>query len=210
MKKDAFFMTRSVYDAIIVHARDGEPEEVCGILRGSGDLAFDLVRGKNVAPDPVMDYVIDAQTLLRQFDFEEDGDEMVGVYHSHPVSPAYPSGSDAWSAHYPDAVYIICSLENDQPLSGRDPVVRAFQFREHDVALDVTELCLELDFDETRPGRFSFYQAQNEPLPPALDQHCSAIPRPFYIVFETSENEGKTTISRVVSIVERDVQIRDR
>ncbi len=135
---------------------------------------------------------------------------MVGVYHSHPVSPAYPSASDAWSAHYPDAIYVICSLENDQTLPEGGPVVRAFQLQEHDVPVDVTELRLELDFDETRPGRFAFYQAQNEPLPAALEQLCSAIPRPFYIVFEIIENEGKTFTSRVVSIMERGVQIRPR
>ena len=27
-------LTRTVYDGIIAHAREGKPEEICGILRG--------------------------------------------------------------------------------------------------------------------------------------------------------------------------------
>jgi proteasome lid subunit RPN8/RPN11 len=197
-----FYLTKAVFDEIIAHAREGKPQEVCGILRGRGNSAFELVRGRNVAPDPVMDYVIDSQTLLRQFDFEEGGDEMVAVYHSHPVSPAYPSGSDAWNAHYPDVVYIICSLEGDAA-----PDVRGYRLQDHDVSLAVADLKQELEFDETRPGRFALYQAEDAPLPPQLDPACAGIPKPFYIVFEIPDKVSKKLISRVVSVIECDIQV---
>ena len=116
MDSETLFLTKAVKREIIAHAQEGKPEEVCGILWGRGARACGLVRGRNVAPDPIRDYEIDTQTLLRQFEFEEDGDEMVAIYHSHPVSPAYPSASDAWSAHYPDCAYIICSLKDDKAL----------------------------------------------------------------------------------------------
>jgi proteasome lid subunit RPN8/RPN11 len=194
-------MTEAVFREIVVHAREGKPQEVCGILRGRGNWAFELVRGRNVAPDPVNDYVIDAQTLLRQFDFEEEGDGMVAVYHSHPVSPAYPSASDAWSAHYPDIAYIICSLEDDEV-----QVVRAFRLQEHDLSLDLSVLRRELDFDETRPGRFAHYQAADEPLPSALDASRGQVPVPFYIVFEIPEKASKNITSRTVSVLEHQIQ----
>ena len=71
------------------------------------------------SPRSMENYEVDPQTLLRQFDFEEQGDEMMGIYHSHPVSVAYPSATDAWNAHYPECVYFICSLEHDTARSAR-------------------------------------------------------------------------------------------
>jgi proteasome lid subunit RPN8/RPN11 len=161
-----------------------------------------LVRGRNVAPDPIMDYVVDSQTLLRQFDFEEQGERMIAIYHSHPVSVAYPSASDAWNAYYPDSAHLICSLQDD-----RTPIIRAFRLPEHDVSLKVEELRETLPFDETRPGRFAFYQASDTPLPGVLRPTCASVPTPFYVVFEPSDEPGKNPSYRVVSIQERPIEI---
>ena len=50
---------------------------------------------------------------------EDDGKEMLAIYHSHTASPAYPSQTDINLATYPDAVYLIVSLaEDEQPLRG--------------------------------------------------------------------------------------------
>jgi proteasome lid subunit RPN8/RPN11 len=38
------------------------------------------------------------------------GETMMGIYHSHPRSPAYPSKSDVELAFYSDSVYFIVSL----------------------------------------------------------------------------------------------------
>lgn len=106
----------------MAHAREGWPDEVCGILSGKAGVATGLVRARNVAEDRRLNYTVDPQTLLRQFDFEEAGEELIAIYHSHPSSPAYPSATDARQATYPDAVYLICSL---QPLKA--PVVRGYR-----------------------------------------------------------------------------------
>jgi proteasome lid subunit RPN8/RPN11 len=200
MKPGVLFIAEAILDQVVEHARAGKPQEVCGIMRGRDERVVELVRGRNVAPDPVMDYVVDAQTLLRQFDFEEDGDEMTAIYHSHPVSPAYPSASDAWNAHYPDSAYLICSLENDAA-----PVVRAYRMFSHPTALDLNQLRATLDFDETRPGRFAFYQAADTPLPSVLQPTCSDLPVPFYIVFEMGGDSSKDLSPRVVSIQELEI-----
>jgi proteasome lid subunit RPN8/RPN11 len=114
-------LPRPIYQEIIAHAEQGAPTEVCGILAGVDGRATKLVRGRNEAANPVMDYWIDGQTLLKQFDFEDRGEAMIAVYHSHPVDEAYPSATDARNAFYPDAVYLICSL-----LDPGQPVVRGY------------------------------------------------------------------------------------
>lgn len=115
-------LPRSIYDEIIAHAQEGAPEEVCGILSGWDGVATEMIRGRNEATNRIMDYWVDGQTLLKQFDFEDRGEEMIAIYHSHPVDEAYPSATDARNAFYPDAVYIICSL-----LQPDQPVIRAYR-----------------------------------------------------------------------------------
>ncbi len=202
MDSETLFLTEAVYSEIIAHAREGKPEEVCGILWGRGARAYGLIRGRNIALDPIKDYEVDTQTLLRQFDFEENGEEMVAIYHSHPVSPAYPSASDAWSAHYPDCAYIICSLKDDEV-----PILRAFRLTPHDVPLELTALRAALDWEETRPGRFGYYQAADKPIHAVLRIPCAQVPAPFYIVFESFGKEGKNSVTRVVSILEYRIEI---
>lgn len=122
MNSATVILPRAVYEGIIAHAREGAPEEVCGIVAGRGAVATELARGRNEAADPLVDYWMDGQTLLRQFEFEDRGEEMIAIYHSHPCDEAYPSASDARHAFYPDAIYLICSLRDPQ-----QPVIRAFR-----------------------------------------------------------------------------------
>jgi proteasome lid subunit RPN8/RPN11 len=152
-------MPAAVWEEIVAHAREGKPHEVCGIVRGKGLLAHSAVRGQNIAAEKVENYEVDAQTLLLQFAFEDAGDEMVAIYHSHPVSVAYPSATDAWNAHYPECVYLICSLEHDEA-----PVLRAFRLTAQYEEIDVEALREALPFFETRPRLFAFYQPAGEAL----------------------------------------------
>ncbi|MEZ4639448.1 MAG: M67 family metallopeptidase [Caldilineaceae bacterium] len=110
-------------------------------------LLIEVIRAQNVAPEKIDNYEVDPQTLLRQFEFEEMGDRMLAIYHSHPVSEAYPSATDAWNANYPDTYYLICSLENDET-----PVLRAFHLLPDFDDLDVAALRETLPFYETAPA----------------------------------------------------------
>ena len=57
---------------------------------------------------------IDAQRRMR-----ERGEELFGIYHSHPHSPAQPSATDLEQAGYPEALYIIVSLNTKGVLEMR-------------------------------------------------------------------------------------------
>ena len=186
----------AVYAAIVAHAREGKPEEVCGIVRGRGLAAYEAIRGRNVAAERIENYEVDPQTLLRQFEFEEAGEEMMGIYHSHPVSVAYPSATDAWNAHYPESIYFICSLEFDDA-----PVIRAFKLTTHWSDLDVAALRRELAFYETRPHLFAYFQPAGQPLPAVLAALPEPPPAPFYVDYFTND-AGEVEEARLVSVVE--------
>ncbi|WP_240318879.1 desampylase [Halorussus rarus] len=115
----------SVRDEIVAHAREGAPEEVCGILagvreaRGEADRTRHRVESRhpaaNVAETPRTRYEIDPREQLDLLERIEDaGREVVGFYHSHPRGPAAPSATDAAQATWPDRSYVIVSLGNDE------------------------------------------------------------------------------------------------
>lgn len=115
------YLPQAIHAEIIAHSKEGKPEEICGLLRGRDNRAAELFRAENLAEDKVNNYTVDPKALLLQFHFEDQGDEMMGIYHSHPISVAYPSGTDAWNAYYPDSTYFICSLE-----FGHAPIMHTF------------------------------------------------------------------------------------
>ena len=198
---EAVKMPAAVYAAIVEHAREGKPEEICGIVRGRGLAAGEAVRGRNIAGERIENYEVDPETLLLQFAFEEEGGEMMGIYHSHPVSVAWPSATDAWNAHYPESIYFICSLEFDDA-----PEIRAFRMTPHWIELDIARLRRDLAFTEVRPHLFAYYQAAGAPVPALLQPIAASVPAPFYVDFYT-DDRGDVVDSRIVSIVEHPVQV---
>jgi [CysO sulfur-carrier protein]-S-L-cysteine hydrolase len=60
---------------------------------------------------------------------EERGEEIVGCWHSHTHTDAYPSTTDVEQAKwYPEWIYVIVSLRDG------DPVLRAYRIRDSDIA----------------------------------------------------------------------------
>lgn len=106
---------------IFAHARQGYPEEVCGLVAGRSGCAVVVYPGRNISPTPRVAYELDHETLARMIDFEDVGLELVAIYHSHPAGPEVPSATDIARAAYPDAVYLIVSLADPAR-----PVLRGF------------------------------------------------------------------------------------
>lgn len=196
------YLPQAAYAEIIAHARAGKPEEICGIVRGRGLVGYEVIRGRNVASERIENYEVDTQTLLKQFNFADPDDEMMGIYHSHPVSVAYPSATDAWNAHYPDSIYFICSLEYDEA-----PVIRAYRMTPYFLELDIPELRKVLNFYETRPHLFAYYQAPDQPIPAALNAATQEVSAPFYVVYHSAEPGAYE--ARVVALSEYVVAVSD-
>jgi proteasome lid subunit RPN8/RPN11 len=118
-------IARDLIEEILAHAREESPNECCGMIGGTDGQARTVYRATNAEASPLR-YSIDAK---EQFDLmrriEDTGEELVGIYHSHTRSPAYPSQTDVNLAGWPDAVYLIASLEDQG-----DPDVRGFWIRD--------------------------------------------------------------------------------
>ena len=69
----------------------------------------------------------------------EQQEELFAIYHSHPTAPAEPSATDLEMANYPDALYLIISLNTKGVLE-----MRGFRLNRHKVVSEV-ELLLKTD-----------------------------------------------------------------
>jgi proteasome lid subunit RPN8/RPN11 len=137
----------TIVQALIDHARAGYPNEACGLIVGDGvaaekgrALRFEPTR--NAAASPYR-YEIHPDDLYRLTVATDDADEAFwGIVHSHTHTPAVPSPTDIGLAFYPDALYVLVSLGEDEAEPGTGtPSVRAWRIVDravHEVALDVT------------------------------------------------------------------------
>lgn len=115
--------------AIVSHARQQFPNECCGLLVGRGSRSERVYRGTNVEPSPFT-YRFDPEEQFRFFrEIDALGMELLGIYHSHPCSPAYPSQTDVAQALYPDVAYVIVSLPSAHAPAA-EVEARAFRIRE--------------------------------------------------------------------------------
>jgi [CysO sulfur-carrier protein]-S-L-cysteine hydrolase len=115
-------LPEAMREEIIAHSRDHAPRECCGVIAGRDDGLTRLYRLTNLEQG-VDRYLIDDEELYRVYrEIEDGGDELLAIYHSHPVSVAYPSKTDLAFAFWPDSYYLICSLEHPE-----SPVIRAFR-----------------------------------------------------------------------------------
>jgi [CysO sulfur-carrier protein]-S-L-cysteine hydrolase len=103
---------QGVIEQIVAHARQDAPVEACGFLIGT--------EGRILRHYPVTN----AEGRNDHFTFEpneqlaayrtarQEGLGVVGVYHSHPASPAMPSAEDIRLARSSTLLHIIVSLMN--------------------------------------------------------------------------------------------------
>jgi proteasome lid subunit RPN8/RPN11 len=103
---------RKVFGQLLAHARRQPHRECCGILAGQDDVITRAFPAKNVAADPVRNYLIASKEFARlMVEFRERRLKFLGIYHSHPhwLDPNEPSPKDIALACHSEAVYFIVS-----------------------------------------------------------------------------------------------------
>lgn len=121
-------LDRATVDRLVQHAWSDHPYEVCGLLGLRPDGRVEHYPITN-AERSMTYYVMDGKEMLRAMRTIEDEGWGLVIYHSHSHTRAYPSRTDVELAAYPDAVYLIISLEDrDQPHMG------AFRIRDGEVS----------------------------------------------------------------------------
>lgn len=113
-------LPRRLVNIMLHHAQLSPSNEVCGLIGARAGVASQCYPVANVAGEPghlfQMDprAQIDAMRVMR-----ERGESLFAIYHSHPDSPPAPSETDLREAGYPDALYLIISLDTTGVLEMR-------------------------------------------------------------------------------------------
>lgn len=114
---------------LVAHAREEFPNECCGLLAGRDGRVERIFRGTNVDHSPYT-YMMDPKEQLVAFKaMEAEGMDLMGIYHSHTHTAAYPSKTDVARAYYPDAVYVIVSL-----LDPANPAVKGYRITDQKIS----------------------------------------------------------------------------
>ncbi len=106
---------------MVAHCYDGLPDEACGLLLGP--MADGVATGVITEARPCVNadasartYTVAPKDMLRAMRAAEAaGVEIVGVWHSHTHTTAYPSQTDVRQAVDPGWVYPIVSLRDGEP-----------------------------------------------------------------------------------------------
>ncbi len=111
-------LPKPVHDQMVAHCLSGLPEEACGLL--GGDLGTGEVTTcyptRNLAASATL-YTVDPKEHLRaDRDAESQGRSIIGVFHSHTHTEAYPSPTDVAQAPDPGWHYVLVSLRDIQPV----------------------------------------------------------------------------------------------
>lgn len=104
------------------------PNEACGLLAGRDGEPVRFFAMRNLDASPAS-YRLDPKEQLQVFDrMDEEGLELLGIFHTHTHSEAYPSETDRKLAFYPEALYLVMSLSDRER-----PDLRAFRIVEGEV-----------------------------------------------------------------------------
>jgi proteasome lid subunit RPN8/RPN11 len=113
---------------ILEHCLSSFPLEACGLLGGFADGGQGRVAAcypaTNAARSAKLYTVEPRDMLLADRAAEGAGLSLIGVWHSHTHTDAYPSPTDVAEAPDPEWHYVIVSLRD------AEPVLRSYRIRE--------------------------------------------------------------------------------
>ncbi len=98
---------------IVRHCIDEMPNEACGLLIGSGDIIHLVRSAQSQRPSPY-EFTMEPKDILT-IDQEADtkGLEIVGLYHSHTMTDAFPSPTDIAACPDDRWFHFLVSLKNE-------------------------------------------------------------------------------------------------
>jgi proteasome lid subunit RPN8/RPN11 len=112
------YLPKLVHDQMVAHCLTGLPDEACGLLGGDLETgaAVTCYPTRNLAASAKLYTVDPKEHLLADRDAEAAGMAIIGVFHSHTHTEAYPSPTDVSQAPDPDWHYVLVSLRDILPV----------------------------------------------------------------------------------------------
>ena len=129
---------RSIFKKIVDYSNSELPIEACGYLAGTGLIVKQFYPVRN-ADNSDEHFSFDPEEQFAVLDkSNQEGLELIAVFHSHPSTPARMSKEDIKLAQDPDIFYVIYSVKEGE--------LRAFKVGEDK---GITETVIEYPDNKT-------------------------------------------------------------
>ncbi|MBU0478137.1 M67 family metallopeptidase [bacterium] len=123
---------------MVQHCQKDYPNEACGILAGKDGKIERIYRMTNADKSSKTFFMGPKEQLKVMKEIRNVGLEMVGIYHSHPETEAYPSAYDVELAFYPEVSYVIVSLKDKNSPNIRSFKIEEGKITEEDLKIEAT------------------------------------------------------------------------
>ncbi len=108
------------------------PNEACGYLAGKDGVGLKLIPMTNVDHSPEH-FTMDAKEQFQAVkDARSEGLKLIGIYHTHPETPARPSNEDIKLAYDPNISYLITSMIDED--------IKSFKIKNGEVTKEPIEI----------------------------------------------------------------------
>jgi proteasome lid subunit RPN8/RPN11 len=113
-------LPRTLINELLTHAQHSPEEEVCGLIASRHGVPSRVYPVANIASERNHLFAMEPKAQIDAMrHMREAGEELYAIYHSHPHAPAEPSLRDLEEAAYPEALYLIISLNTKGVLEMR-------------------------------------------------------------------------------------------
>ncbi len=110
------------YEELIAYCQRRYPKEACGYLAGDRERVTQVYPMTNVEDSPI-GYAMDPKEQLQtEKQMRRRSQRLLGIYHSHTATDAYPSSVDVRLAISPEVSYVLVSLKDRQR-----PVLKSYR-----------------------------------------------------------------------------------
>lgn len=99
---------------LLEHAQTNFPKECCGIVGGRKNVITSVYPLTNDLDSPCEYRANEGELFEAVRKMRENGEEMLGIYHSHPNENSEPSEKDRDQNHYPGHFYFIVSFPDPE------------------------------------------------------------------------------------------------
>lgn len=129
-------LPRTLVNQLLHQAQVSPQTEICGLIGATAEGGVSVYPVANVAEEPDRLFRMEPSAQIAAMRrMREHGESLFAIYHSHPHAPALPSARDLAEAAYPEALYLVISLDTKGVLEMRG--FRLEEGRSREVELEV-------------------------------------------------------------------------
>ena len=120
MTTEIIKLPRLLTNQLLHAAQIAGEQEICGLVGARESQPTTCYPIENIAEQPERHFQLNPQQQIEAMrQMRQRNESLFAIYHSHPNTPAEPSATDIELASYPDALYLIISLNTKGVLEMR-------------------------------------------------------------------------------------------